>query len=209
MDTIIRTQSKGTKSLDDFCRDFEGGKSGPPTMIPYTFDDVVTALNEVVPYDWREFFRTRLTSLSPHAPLDGIETAGWHLIYTGQPSEFSMALEAKRDWLDMRYSIGALIETSGNIVDVIPGTPADIAGLTPGMILIAINGHRFSTQVLREALRSERSECASLQLSVSDHDDFVTLRVNYHEGERYPHLERDKSRPDMLNSILVPLAPPK
>src|SRR6202163_4677059 len=41
-DVIIRQQSKGAKSLDDFCKLFYGGQSGPPVVQTYTFDDVVT-----------------------------------------------------------------------------------------------------------------------------------------------------------------------
>ncbi|PYX92480.1 MAG: peptidase M61, partial [Acidobacteria bacterium] len=51
-DVIIRQQSKNAKSLDDFCKLFHGGQSGPPAVKTYTFDDVVNALNQVVPYNW-------------------------------------------------------------------------------------------------------------------------------------------------------------
>ncbi|SPF49859.1 Glycyl aminopeptidase. Metallo peptidase. MEROPS family M61 [Candidatus Sulfotelmatobacter kueseliae] len=206
VDTIIRTQSKGTKTLDDFCRVFEGGESTPPVMIPYTFDDIVTALNSVVPYDWRGLFHARLTSLSPHAALDGIYTAGWRLTYTDTPSELNNAMEAKLDSLDMRFSIGMLLDISGKIVDVLPGTPSDIAGLAPGMSLIAVNRRHFSPQVLRDALKRGKDTPADLDLIITNQDDFLTVRVEYHAGERYPRLERDGSKPDMLSSILAPLS---
>jgi predicted metalloprotease with PDZ domain len=176
-------------------------------MIPYTFDDIVTALNSVVPYDWRGLFHTRLTSLSSHAALDGIHNAGWRLTYTDGPSELSKAMEAKLDSLDMRFSTGMIIDVSGKIVDVLPGTPSDIAGLAPGMKLIAVNGRRFSPQVLRDALTGGKSTPTGLELLVTNQDDFLTVRVDYHAGERYPHLERDGSKPDMLDSILAPLSP--
>jgi predicted metalloprotease with PDZ domain len=68
-DVMIRQLSKGTKSLDDFCRNFHGGPGGAPDLKPYTFDDIVAGLNAIQPYDWAGFLRTRLTSTSPHAPL--------------------------------------------------------------------------------------------------------------------------------------------
>ena len=43
-DTIIRRESKGRKSLDDFCRLFYGAPSTGPKVVPYDFDDVVKAL---------------------------------------------------------------------------------------------------------------------------------------------------------------------
>jgi hypothetical protein len=34
-----------------------------------------------------------------------------------------------------------------------------------------------------------------------------TYSVDYHDGIRHPHLERDESRPDYLDEIFHPLAP--
>ncbi|HXX27110.1 MAG TPA: M61 family peptidase [Terriglobales bacterium] len=207
VDSIIRTKTSGNKSLDDFCRAFEGGESGPPTIIPYGFDDLIRALNQILPYDWLGFFRARITSLSPRAPLAGIENAGWLLTYTDEPSELDQAIEAKHDQLDMRYSLGALVETSGRVLDVLPGTPADSAGLTPGMKIVSVNEHQFSPQVVRDALRSTRNTTTPLELLVTNQEQFQKLRLDYHGGERYPHLERDASKPDMLTNILAPLTP--
>src|SRR5438128_11108431 len=75
----------GKRSLDDFCRAFYGGTSGHPELRPYTFDDLVNALNTVAPHDWRSCLNQRLTSISATPPLGGIETAGWRLIYNAQP----------------------------------------------------------------------------------------------------------------------------
>jgi len=209
VDTLIRAKTSGNKSLDDFCRAFEGGESGPPTMIPYTLDDLVRALNQIVAYDWAGFFRTRVTSLSAPAPLLGIENAGWLLTYTDEPSELDKAIEAKHDQLDLRYSLGALLEVSGKVLDVLPDTAADSAGLTPGMKVVSVNEHQFSPQVVREALRAAQKAPAPLELLVTNQEQFLKLRVDYHGGERYPHLQRDASKPDMLSNILTPLTPPQ
>jgi predicted metalloprotease with PDZ domain len=204
VDSMIRIKTSGHKSLDDFCRAFEGGTSGPPTMIPYTFEDLVTALNQILPYDWAGFFHTRLTSLSPRAPLQGIENAGWRLTYTDVRSELDKATEAKHDQVDLRYSLGALIEVGGKVLDVLPGTPGDSAGLTPGMNVVSVNERQFSPQVMREALRAVNKP---LELLVTNQEQFLKLRIDYHGGERYPHLERDTTKPDMLSNILAPLTP--
>ncbi len=60
VDSIIRQQTHGKRSLDDFCRRFHGGQSGPPIVVPYTFDDVVHALNDVAPYDWASLLKERV-----------------------------------------------------------------------------------------------------------------------------------------------------
>src|SRR5580765_6072660 len=54
-DVIIRRQSQGKLSLDDFCHKFHGGQDTGPMVRTYTFDEIVNTLNEVVPYDWRGF----------------------------------------------------------------------------------------------------------------------------------------------------------
>src|SRR5205807_8685425 len=76
-DTLIREKTGGKKSLDDFCRAFHGGTSGPPEVKPYTFEDVVQTLNGVVAHDWKEFLEKRLSSTSPEPPLDGLARGGW------------------------------------------------------------------------------------------------------------------------------------
>src|SRR5262245_50260642 len=55
-DTVIRRQSQGRKSIEDFCRAFYGPPSGPVQVKPYTFENLVQILNGVVSYDWKSFF---------------------------------------------------------------------------------------------------------------------------------------------------------
>ena len=81
VDVIIRQQTKGAKSIDDFCKLFHGAPSSGPMLKTYTFDDVVNTLNQVAPYDWRGFWTERLTNHGPGAPLGGIEGSGWKVIY--------------------------------------------------------------------------------------------------------------------------------
>jgi predicted metalloprotease with PDZ domain len=57
-DSIIRRLSEGRRSLDDFCKKFFGGESGPPQVVPYGLDDVLAALNETAAYEWGPFFPT-------------------------------------------------------------------------------------------------------------------------------------------------------
>jgi len=54
----------------------------------FTFDDVADTLNEVAPFDWRNFLTARLNSTDFHAPLGGIERSGWNLAYQPKPNGF-------------------------------------------------------------------------------------------------------------------------
>lgn len=205
-DTIIRQQTKGARSLDDFCRLFHGAPSGGPMVKPYTFDDIVSTMNQVAPYDWRTFFNTRLNSTEPHAPLGGITNGGWRLIFNDAQSEYQKAIETANKAADFSYSLGFRLSEEGAINDVIPGTPAYEAGLGPGMKLAGVNGRAFDLDRLREALREAKNPRVALELTVENGDSLKTFRIDYHGGERVPHLERDTSRPDLLQQIIKPLA---
>ena len=208
-DTIIRQQTKGARSLDDFCRRFHGAPNTKPMVKPYTFDDVVNTMNDVAPYDWRTFFTTRLNSLEPHAPLGGIANGGWRLVYNDVQSDYQKAIEEANKNADFSYSLGLKLNEEGGIGDVVPGMPAAEAGMGPGMKMVAINGRAFSTDRLHEALGEGKSSRAPLELTVANGDFLKTYRIDYHGGERFPHLERDSSRADLLQQIIKPLQPRK
>src|SRR5205814_462748 len=124
-DTIIRQQSEGRRSLDDFCKKFHGGDSSPPKVVPYTLDEVVTTLNGIAPYDWNEFFQKRIYTINPHAPLGGIENAGWRLAYTNEIPKSLKDFESARKFTDLSFSIGLVLGEDGEVIDVLPGSPAD------------------------------------------------------------------------------------
>jgi len=204
VDTTIRQQSHGEKSLNDFCRLFYGGESGPPKVVPYTFDDVVRALNQVTPYDWAGLLKTRVNSIDPHAPLGGIERGGWRLVYNDQPNLFIRTGEKLRKSVDVSYSLGLVIREDGVLSDVIYGSPAYAAGIGPGMKLVAINGRACSRDVLLDALRTSKDSQQPIDLLVENAKFFKTYSIAYHDGIRNPHLERIQGL-DVLGEILTPL----
>lgn len=204
-DVLIRQQTAGRRSLDDFMRRFHGGPSGPPAVNPYTFDDVVAALNDVASHDWRGFLEARVQAAAPRAPLGGIEKGGWRLVYTDAPNLFIKDAEAASKTTNQAYSIGLVAKEDGAIGDVIPEGAAAKAGLGPGMKIVAVDGRRFTPDVLRAAIKAGKDGSAPLELIVANGDFFGTHRVDYHGGERYPHLERDPARPDLLSVVIKPL----
>ncbi len=204
VDSIIRSQSGGKKTLDDFCHIFHGQPSGAPEVKTYNFDDVLNALNQVVPYDWRGFWTERLTSHGPGAPLGGIENAGWKLTYDENRSEMMKAFEDERSEINASFSIGLIVKEDGEIQDTIEGMAAAGAGIGPEMKIVAVNGRRFSFQVLRDALSAGKNSTPPLQLLIENTDYFRTFNLDYHGGEKYPHLVRDESKPDMLTDIIRP-----
>jgi predicted metalloprotease with PDZ domain len=207
VDALIREKSGGRASIDDFCRRFFGGESGAPRVVPYRLDDVVAALAAVAPYDWKRFFEERVYAPRPRPPVEGIEAAGWRLVYGESLPAVLEAVETATEVTDVRHAIGILVKKDGTIPDVVPGSAAARAGIPPGATLVAVNGRRWTAERLREALRESKRR-KSLELIV-DSGEFVTVhRLAYSGGERYPHLVRIDGKPDLLTAIVTPLARP-
>jgi predicted metalloprotease with PDZ domain len=210
-DAIIRQSSGGRRSLDDFCRLF----FAPHSSAPYTFEDVVNALNQVSPYDWSSFLRRHLDSLSADPPLAGLEQSGWKLIYTDRKSGLIEDMEQvhKVDLLwpewqswgfaDLRYSIGLLVQDDGTVLDSAPGMSGYAAGIVPGMRLTQVNGAAFSLPVL-EAAVGATAQHGTLQLQAANGSASELHSLDYHDGLKYPHLQRDPSKPDLLQRIVEP-----
>jgi predicted metalloprotease with PDZ domain len=190
--------------MDDFCHLFHGGQSGPPEVKTYTFDDVVNTLNQVAPYDWRGFWAERLTNHGPGAPLTGIERSGWKLVYNEIQPELIKVLKRERKEINAEYSIGLLLEENGNVIDTVEGMPAAKAGIGPSMKVAAVNGKRFSEDALNDVLRAAKNSSDAIELLVENAEYFKIYKVDYHGGERYPHLVRDESKLDVLTEIIKP-----
>ena len=205
VDSIIHQQTHGQRSLNDFCRRFHGGESGPPKVVPYTFEDVVRALNDVAPYDWGQLLHERVNATSEHAPLGGIGRGGWKLVYNDRPNVFTHAAEKKFKFADFSYSLGFSAREDGKIADVIVGSPAYRAGIGPGMRLVAVNERKWAPPVLHAAIKGAQGSNQPIELLVENAQFFRTYSVDYHNGEKNPHLERVESQLDVLGDILKPM----
>jgi predicted metalloprotease with PDZ domain len=203
-DTLIRELSQGSRSLDDFARAFFGIDNGSVTTVTYTFEDVVKALNAVEPYDWTTFLRDRLDGIARPAPLEGIRRGGYKLVYTDTPSAILKASDELRKRVSLLFSIGVrLDEKDGTVSEVLWDSAAFKAKLTAGMQIFAVNGVSYSADMLKDAIRSAKLTKAPIELIVKTGDRFRVLALDYHEGLRYPHLERDTSIPARLDDILT------
>jgi predicted metalloprotease with PDZ domain len=208
-DVTIRQLTHGQKSLNDFCKIFLG-KGGNTTweVVPYDFDEVVADLNQVVAFDWSGFLRDRLNSHDFHAPLSGIEHGGYKLTYSDKPSAMEMAMASgAHPRIDVAYSLGLRLGGDGTVSDVLIGYPAWKAGFGPGMKIIAINNKPFSPGAMSAALQQAKTDTAPLEFIVTNESEFHVMHINYHDGEKYPHLERVDGTPDVLGDILKPLVP--
>jgi predicted metalloprotease with PDZ domain len=204
-DAILRQKSNGAKSLDDFCRAFFGGNTAP-AVVPYTAEDVYAALGKIVPYDWKGFFTRRVYQVQPRAPLGGLEAAGWRLVYTDKPNEYQRLRARSNKTVDESFSLGIWVKEDGKVDDIVMDSPSWKAGLGPGMTILAVDGRAWSPEILPEQVQAARNSKKPIEITARHGDVLKTFQIDYHEGERYPHLERIASHPDLLEAILAPKA---
>jgi predicted metalloprotease with PDZ domain len=204
VDTTIRRLTNDQKSLDDFCHLFYGATTGQPDLKPYAFDDVVTALNEIAPYDWKGFLRARLDQTCTSTPIESLEASGWKLVYNEQPNPMQENHDAVHKDANLNLSIGLKLAEDGWVEDVFYNGPSFLAGIGPGMKIKAVNGREFSTAAIRDAIRAAKNDTHPIELIVANGVDVETVSVDYHGGLRYPHLVRDETHPDYLGEIIHP-----
>ncbi|WP_313009075.1 peptidase M61 [Brevundimonas vesicularis] len=206
VDTTIREKTGGRKSLDDFARAFYGVQDGSYTPAPYTFEDVVAALNGVVANDWATFLRTRLDADGPEAraPLDGLARGGWRLAFTDKPTDYMKTLYSELKRNDFTYSLGFQTGEGNRIRSVQWDGLAFKSGLAAGMEIVAVNGQAASAERLNEAVTAAKDPSTPITLIVKDDEQYRTVVFDYHDGLRYPRLERIPGTPDRLGDILTP-----
>ena len=202
VDTILRQQSRDRLSLDDFLRSFFGQRDTEPIVVPYTREDIEAALSAICPYDWHTFFETRIYRVNDQPPTEGVEAAGWRLVYNATPNREFFDSELLPLSYNGLYSIGMSVKKDGTIFDVLPGTPAYEAGLGPDMKILAVDGQAYSGDVLNASIAHPRD--GKISLAVRNFDTVASREIRYAGGVRYPHLDRIPGTQDYLSEILQP-----
>jgi predicted metalloprotease with PDZ domain len=204
VDRIIRQQSAGKKSIDDFARAFFGVRDRDYGELTYTFDDVVATLNRVQPYDWRGYLERRVYALAPNPPLEGITQGGYRLIFTDKPTNWIKVSEMTRKASDLTYSGGFSVGNDGKVGSVLWDSPAFNAGVTTGSEIIAVNGRKFDMDAIKQAIRDAAGNGPPPELLIHDGEVYRTVKLDWHGGLRYPRLEKVGKRPGTLDALLAP-----
>ena len=208
-DTLIRKLTNGQKTLTDFQHIFlgKGGNTGP-SVAPYDRAELIRDLNEVVKYDWAMFLHQRIDEINVRADFEGIERGGYKVVYVDQPSNQERATANARGPVgaNVWYSLGMHLGADNTISDVRQGSVADKAKLAPGQKLIAINGRVATGEVLRAAIRSAKGSSEPIRLITQSESYIRNVDVDYHEGEKYPALQRIEGAPAVLDDITKPLS---
>ncbi|WP_449284299.1 M61 family metallopeptidase [Lysobacter cavernae] len=203
VDAKLRALSGDKRSLDDFAKAFFGVNDGDWDVNPYDFDEVVRTLDGVVKHDWASFLRERVDANA--APLDGLAGSGWKLVYTDTPSAYHKTVQGDRKSADYSASLGMTVSNKDATVGGVRWDgPAFDAGIAPGSTLLAINGYAFENERLEDAIKANRDGQRPIELVVKHGEVVKTVRLDYRDGLKYPHLERIAGMPDRLSKIYAP-----
>jgi predicted metalloprotease with PDZ domain len=206
VDRIIRQQSGGKRSIDDFARAFFGVRDRDYGELTYTLDDIVATLNRVQPYDWRGYLQRRVYDIAAQPPLDGITQGGYRLIFTDQPTKWIKSAEKAGKNNDLTYSGGFVVGMDGKISSVLWDSAAFNAGITVGSELLAVNGRKFDMMgdTLKNAIKAAAGNGLAPELLIHDGDVYRTVKLDWHGGLRYPRLEKVGTGPGTLDALLAP-----
>ncbi len=203
--TIIHRETRGQKSIDDFCHVFFGGANNGPELKTYTFDELLRALNGVAAYDWAKFFNERLHSTSSEAPVGGIENGGWKVAFNGEVPKLPVRRGQPADRGE-QYSLGLVLAEDGTVRNSIVGLPAFQAGISPGMKIVGVDGRLYTHDLLKDAIDAAKDSSHPISLLVVHDDYYKTCSIDYHGGQRFPHLVREEGKDDYLGDLIKPRA---
>jgi predicted metalloprotease with PDZ domain len=205
VDRIIRQQSGGKRSINDFAKAFFGMRDRDYGELTYTLDDVIKTLNQVQPYDWRGYLQRKVYDIAPEAPLDGINQGGYKLVYTSEPTKWIKSGEKNGKNNELTYSGGLVVGNDGRVASVLWDSAAFNAGITVGSQIVAVNGRNFSGDAIKDGIKAAARNGPAPQLLIHDGDIYKTVTLDWHGGLRYPKLEKVGKGPGTLDALLAPL----
>ncbi|MBJ6123085.1 M61 family metallopeptidase [Sphingomonas mollis] len=203
VDAMLRQKSGGTKSIDDFARAFFGIRDGDWGEVTYTFADVAATLNRILPYDWAGFLQQRLTETGKPAPTQGFAMNGYSLIYTTEPTSYFTKSERTRG-TDVSYSLGLVVNKEGAVTTSIWDSPAYTASIDVGSQIEGVNGQSYSGDRLKAAILAARGTKEPIRLLVRNGERFRDVVIDYHDGPRYPRLQKTGTGETGLDRLLAP-----
>nr|NUR37848.1 peptidase M61 [Sphingomonas sp.] len=204
VDRIIRQQSGGKRSIDDFAKAFFGVRDRDWGELTYTFDTVVETLNRVQPYDWRSYLQRKVYDIAAQPPLDGITQGGYKLIFTGEPTKWIKSAEKEGKNNNLTYSGGFVVGNDGKITSVLWDSAAFNAGLSIGSEVVAVNGRKFDADALKRAIKAAAGNGPAPELLIHDGELYRTIKLDWHGGLRYPRLEKVGKGEGTLDALLAP-----
>ena len=130
-----------------------------------------------------------------------MQAAGWELHFSEQPNPVIADGEAG-GLTDLQYSLGMKVGSDGALQWVGWESPAFNAGLAKDITVVAVNNLAYSGSRLKQAI-TDAKDGTPIELLVRQADTYRSVRIDYRDGLRYPHLRRIAGRADLLTKILA------
>jgi len=204
VDQILREGTKGKKGLDDFAKAFFGIKNGDWGEVTYDFNEVARVLGTIYPYDWAKFLDTHMNQPGQPAPLAGIEKAGYKLVWKDTPNPYDKARMGYSKGLGLANSLGIGIDKDGRVTSTRWDSPAFNAALVTGTKIIAVNGIAYDADAMKAAITAAKGTDKPIMLITQRGDVVQTVSIDYHDGLRYPWLEKASDGAAGLDLLLAP-----
>jgi predicted metalloprotease with PDZ domain len=204
VDRIIRQQSGGKRSIDDFAKAFFGVRDRDWGELTYTFDTVVDTLNRVQPYDWRGYLQRKVYDIAAKPPLEGITQGGYKIAFTDEPTKWIRSSEKEGKNNNLTYSGGFVVGNDGKVTSVLWDSAAFNAGIAIGSEIVAVNGRKFDADTLKRAIKAAAGNGPAPELLIHDGEIYRTVKLDWHGGLRYPRLEKIVKGEGTLDALLAP-----
>ena len=205
VDMLLRELTSDHKGLADFAGAFFGAGGDTLVTQTYTIDDICKALNRIAPHDWSGYFRARLQAHDDHGLLDGLQRAGYRLVYTDQPTEYFIQNEDFNvGGMDLSQSIGLTVGKKGSVKTVAWEGPAFRAGISIGARLTKVGEQPYTDEALKQAITAAALSRQPISLSFDADGQSQTVAIAYFGALRYPRLERIAGQEDKLARLLTP-----
>ena len=118
-------------------------------------------------------------------------------------SDYQKTLWGEYGRNDFIYSLGFMTGTDNTISSVMWNGLAFQQGLAIGMQVIAVNGEAVTAANLAAAVTAAKGTDEKIELIVLDGTRYRTVTFDYHDGLKYPHLERIEGTPDRLGDLFT------
>lgn len=207
-DAILRHETAGKKSLDDFCHNFFEApeptattRYSPPK--PFSRKEVVNTLNELAKYDWDGLIKRRVENVRNGYDPQVADLLGYEFVAKPERPRIPPNTFRYPSGIDHLDTLGMTLSSDGSVIDVKLGSPADRAKFGPGTKIVGVNDHRWSRSALDDAIQNS-ADNPFINLLIEEGELLKLIQLQYDGGPRYLSLVRTEGKEDLLEKILAP-----
>jgi len=205
IDCRLREMSSGKVSFDDFSRAFFSTGDRTAHSLPFEKSEIISILNGLATYNWDSLMTVRMAGVSEKLDETPLHVAGYRFGYTFEKPKALSDQESidKKRFYDASLGF-RLLDDKATVEQIVPGSPADKAGLVTGMSILGVNGKSYSVERLEKAVRDAITS-GQIKLLVQHGESLQEKTIKYRDGLRYLTLEPIEGKRRWFDEIARPL----